>query len=189
MSIKIKVAIFALVVIGVALAIYRKSPPASAEQSTTFPIGSELPSFSFQEVDGGTYKSEDIPSGTWVAIAWYPKAFTPGCTAESCNLSSANEIDKFKVKVMLASTDTPEKNLEFRKKHSLQLPMISDPKGELATKMGIYNKLLKIAKRRTFIFDGNHKFCGAIDSVETSNAASQLARKLEELNCPTVTEE
>src|SRR4051794_15508686 len=71
--------------------------------------GDPAPDFSLPGSDGKTYKLSDFKGKQAVVLAWFPKAFTGGCTAECKSLrASGEEIRKFDAAYFTASCDTPE---------------------------------------------------------------------------------
>ena len=77
-------------------------------------VGDEAPDFELKGSDGKTYKLSDFKGKKPVVIAWYPKAFTPGCTKECKAVAEqGDEIRKFDVAYFTASVDDAETNKKF----------------------------------------------------------------------------
>ena len=82
----------------------------------------QAPDFSLPGTDGKTHKLSDY-KGKTVVVAWYPAAFTGGCTAECKSFRDSGEaIKKFDVAYFMASVDTPEKNTRVRRTGAGGLP-------------------------------------------------------------------
>jgi peroxiredoxin Q/BCP len=77
-------------------------------------VGDEAPDFSLQGSDGNTYSLEQFKGKQAIVIAWYPKAFTHGCTIECKSLAeNGHLLKKFDVSYFMASVDSLEKNTSF----------------------------------------------------------------------------
>lgn len=88
-------------------------------------------------------------------VYFYPKADTPGCTAQSCSLRDAYaELTDAGVKVIGVSTDTPEKNKAFKEKYQLPFTLVSDTEGEVMKAFGVKAiPLLGLASRQCFLIE------------------------------------
>ena len=76
--------------------------------------------------------------GKWVVLYFYPKADTPGCTAQAKEYSRLMyRFDSLGVKVFGISTDSVEDIKRFKEKHGLNVTFLSDPKGEVARAYGV----------------------------------------------------
>ena len=86
---------------------------AAAQTPAELKVGDPAPAFSLPGTDGKTHTLADY-KGKEVVLAWYPAAFTGGCTAECRSIRDAsNTISKYDVAYFMASVDTPEKNKAF----------------------------------------------------------------------------
>ena len=79
-------------------------------------VGDMAPDFTLQGTDGKTHKLSDYRGKQAVVVAWFPKAFTQGCTIECKSLAeNGDKIQKYQVTYFMASTDTIEDNIKFAK--------------------------------------------------------------------------
>ena len=145
-------------------------------------VGDQAPEYSFQGSDEKTYSSKDMVGKQAVVIAWFPRAFTGGCTKECKSLKESGEmLRKFDVAYFTASTDDVKKNADFAKSLELDYPILCDPTGENAKKFGVYNAERNAAARVTFIIGKDGKMLAVIDKVNTESHGSELAKLLDEL--------
>ena len=87
--------------------------PASSRPAVDLKPGDKAPDFSLQGTDGKTYKLSDL-AGKTVVVAWFPKAFTGGCTKECKSLKESGEaIRAFDVTYFAASVDDEATNKKF----------------------------------------------------------------------------
>jgi peroxiredoxin Q/BCP len=144
-------------------------------------VGDPAPDFSVKASDGKTYKLADFKGKTPVVIAWFPKAFTPGCTAQckSYGHDSAN-LKKLGVPYFTASVDTPETNAKFAKSLDLDYPILSDPDKTMAKAYGVVG-LVGVAKRWTFYIDKDGIIREIDKNIKTGNAAPDTVDKLKSL--------
>src|SRR6185503_10509726 len=96
-------------------------------------VGDQAPDFSLQASDGKTYKLSDFKGKQAVVVAWYPKAFTSGCTAECKSMRETGaEIRKFDAAYFTASVDPADTNKKFAESLQADYPILSDPTFETA---------------------------------------------------------
>ena len=144
--------------------------------------GDTAPEYSFTGSDGKTYSSKDMVGKQAVIIAWFPRAFTGGCTKECKSLKESGALLKeFDVAYFTASTDDVTKNADFAKSLELDYPILCDPTGVNAKKFGVYNADRNAAGRVTFIIGKDGKVLSVIDKVNTESHGSDLAKLLDEL--------
>src|SRR4051794_28245337 len=80
-------------------------------------VGDKAPGFKLEATDGKTYSLDQFKGKKAVVLAWFPKADTPGCTAECKSISENSEsLKPLKVAYFTASVDTPEDNKKFSEK-------------------------------------------------------------------------
>src|SRR3954462_9596488 len=89
---------------------------AAAAQTADLKVGDQAPNFKLQATDGKTYQLSDFKGKRAVVLAWFPKAFTQGCTIECKSLAeNGDKIKKYEVAYFMASVDPLEDNIKFAK--------------------------------------------------------------------------
>lgn len=145
-------------------------------------VGETSPVFEMQGSDGKTYKTKDFVGKKAVIIAWFPRAFTGGCTKECKSMKESGDLlKKYDVAYFTASTDPVDKNADFAKSLELDYPILCDPKGENAKKFGILSTDGSKAGRTTFIIGKDGKILAVDSKVNTENHGKDLAEQLEKL--------
>jgi peroxiredoxin Q/BCP len=143
--------------------------------------GSAAPDWTLQGSDGKTYSSSQF-KGKGFVLAWFPKAFTGGCTEELGAVRDAQaELAKFDAQVFMVSFDPPEKNADFAKSLDAKLVLLSDPKGDVANLYGVSALGGMYAKRWTFYVDKDGVIRFVDKAVRTATAGKDIASKLHEL--------
>ena len=189
--------VVALVAVGTAMA---QTPAGAPAAAPTLKVGDMAPDFSLQGTDGKTHKLSDYRGKQAVVIAWFPKAFTQGCTIECKSLAeNGDKIKKYDVAYFMASIDSIEDNTKFAKATSVTLqgrggapatvvekkeadfPLLSDPTKEVATKYGVLMANGQAANRWTFYIDKTGKVVAIDTAVRPATSAEDMITKLEEL--------
>lgn len=140
-------------------------------------IGDEAP-----DIVLGQTSLKDL-RGKKVILYFYPKDFTPGCTAEACNLRDYYKIlfDNGFV-VFGISPDTSESHEKFKNIYNLPFELIADPEKKIIEAFGVwgekklYGKISKGVIRTTFVIDENGKIEKIFQKVDTKNHAQQILR-------------
>lgn len=153
----------------------------AAQASSDLKVGDTAPAFSLPGSDGRTHTLAEN-HGKWVVLAWYPKAFTGGCTAECKAFTSSGEaIKKFDVAYFMASVDDAETNKKFAEQEQANFPMLSDPEKNVANAYGVLPAGRGFAQRWTFYINPDGKIAYIDKSVNTATAGADLAARLEAL--------
>ncbi|WP_439100523.1 peroxiredoxin [Congregibacter sp.] len=143
-------------------------------------VGDRAPNFTLQASDGETYDLADYRGKQAVVLAWFPRAFTSGCTVECKSLAeNGDEIRKFDVTYFMASTDPVEKNAEFADETKADFPLLSDPDGEVARAYGVFTR--GFARRYTFYIDVDGVITHIDTAVKPSSSAEDMIANLENL--------
>ena len=119
--------------------------------------------------------------GQKVILYFYPKNFTPGCTAQACNLRDNYEILLAKGYVVLGiSTDSEKRHQNFIAKHELPFSLISDPEHQIHDLYGTWRlkkfmgKEFMSTMRTTFIIDEEGEISNVIEKVITKDHTAQI---------------
>jgi len=185
----------ALLTIGLAAAL----AVGVGAQSTELKVGDPAPDFKLQASDGKTYQLADFKGKKAVVVAWFPKAFTQGCTIECKSLAeNGDKIKMYDVAYFMASVDSVEDNTKFAKATSVTLqgrgggpstvvdkkeadfPLLSDPTKEVAGKYGVLNAG-GVSNRWTFYIDKTGKISHIEKTVRPATSAEDMIAKLGEL--------
>jgi thioredoxin-dependent peroxiredoxin len=180
-------------------AVLAQAPPGAAP-ATVLKVGDMAPDFSLQGTDGKTHKLSDYRGKQAVVIAWFPKAFTQGCTIECKSLAeNGDKIKQYDVAYFMASVDNIEDNTKFAKATSVTLqgrggastvvekkeadfPMLADPTKEVATKYGVLMAQAPLANRWTFYIDKSGKIAAIDTKINPATSAQDMVARLAELN-------
>ena len=145
--------------------------------------GDAAPDFELIDQDGQLHSIEDY-RGKWVALYFYPKDATPGCTTEACefrdNIFAFKNLD---CQILGVSLDDAESHKEFSEKHGLPFPLLADTEGTTADAYGVKKKFLGIAyaKRQTFLIDPEGNIARHYANVDPDTHSQELLADLEAL--------
>src|SRR5277367_3720310 len=145
----------------------------AAPMSTTLKVGDQAPDFTLPSTEGKPVKLSDYRGKKTVVLAFFPAAFTGGCTTEMQTYQFG--ISKFEgadTQVFGVSTDNTPSQREFATKLKLSFPLLSDfLDRKVATAYGVLNGERGIANRVTFVIDKN----GKIDFMEQGKSAIETS--------------
>ncbi len=114
-------------------------------------IGDTVPTVEAIDHEGRPFPFNETLSQGMTLVFFYPKADTPGCTAQACGLRDQfKSFEQLNIKIIGISRDTPKSQARFRKKHNLNFPLLADEKGTLAKAFGVPS-LLGFSKRQSFL--------------------------------------
>jgi thioredoxin-dependent peroxiredoxin len=157
----------------------------AAQPAPALKPGDPAPDFTLQGTDGKTYKLSDFKGKKPVVLAWFPKAFTPGCTAECKSLRAHSaDLRKFDVAYFTVSCDDVETNKRFGESLGVDYPILSDPTRATARAYGVVSGDRKYAARTTFYIGKDGRILFVDDKVRTGTHGSDVAAKLKELHIP-----
>lgn len=115
-------------------------------------VGAELPATAVSNEAGETVDLKASAGKGYTLVYFYPKADTPGCTAQACSLRDAYETLQEKgVTIYGASFDDVEAQQAFRKKYQLPFHLLADTEGKLAGAFDV-PQIKGFAKRQAFLF-------------------------------------
>lgn len=144
-------------------------------------VGSAAPDFRLQDQNGEWHALEDY-RGTWLAVYFYPKNDTPGCTTEACNFR--DNIYAFKAigaAVVGISVDDVESHKQFSEKYKLPFVILADETGATAEAYGVLRdwKLTKIAARQSFLVNPEGVIVKHYGDVDPDNHTQEVLADLE----------
>ncbi len=180
---------------------------ATGTQAADLKSGDMAPDFTVKASDGKTYSLKQFKGKQAVVIAWFPKAFTPGCTAECDSFRTTgvegytfsmlggrkfdvksrkkgSGLDKYDVAFFTASCDTPETNARFAKELKLDYPILSDNSTKMAKAYGVIKGKRPYPARYTFIIGKDGKILEVDKQKNTAGHGAEVAKKLAKYGVP-----
>lgn len=146
--------------------------------------GDEAPDFTLQGSDGQTYSLADFQGKQAVVVAWFPKAYTRGCTIECKSLADNGDLIRaYDVTYFMASVDPLEDTVGFAEEQGADFPLLSDPTKATAKAYGVLSPM-GFAKRHTFYIGSDGVILAVDREVQPETSAQDMARKLGELGVP-----
>ena len=146
----------------------------------TLKIGDKIPAFECLDNTGNVVNSDDL-MGKKLIVFFYPRANTPGCTAEACNISdNYSKLDKMGYNILGVSCDKVETQNKFSNKFGFQYPLLADTEKKLVKLFGVWGpkkfrgREYEGILRMTFIFDEDLVLTRLIDKVNTKEHADQI---------------
>jgi peroxiredoxin Q/BCP len=143
-------------------------------------IGDKVPEFSVSD-DLGNIQSLSDYFGRKLIIFFYPKANTPGCTAEACDLRDHyKELKEAGYSLLGVSADSSKTQHNFSKKFNFPFPLLADENKEVINIFGVWGPKKFMGKeyegilRKTFIIDEKGIVERVIEKVKTKEHASQI---------------
>lgn len=147
-------------------------------------VGSAAPDFRLQDQNGKWQKLSDY-RGKWVALYFYPKDQTPGCTTQACefrdNIFAFRELN---AQILGISVDDVESHKKFAEKHSLPFPILADSKKATTKQYGVlksYLGALELARRETFLIDPEGRIVKRYADVEPKGHSQEVLKDIKEL--------
>ena len=154
---------------------------AAGAQDAQLQAGDMAPDFSLQASDGKTYDLVDFRGEQAVVIAWYPRAFTRGCTIECKSLAeNGHLVREYEVTYFMASVDPLEENTAFAAEQNADFPLLSDPTKVTANAYGVLNQR-GMANRWTFYIGESGRILYIDKEVRPRTSAEDMAARLGEL--------
>lgn len=143
-------------------------------------IGDKLPEFEGINQNGETIDSKKF-DGKKLVVFFYPKANTPGCTAEACNLRDHySELQQQGFQLLGVSADPVKSQKNFSTKFELPFDIIADENRDIIEKFGVWQMKKFMGRefmgivRTTFVFDEKGICTQVIDKVKTKDHAAQI---------------
>jgi thioredoxin-dependent peroxiredoxin len=144
--------------------------------------GDDAPDFELPGSDGRTHRLSEFRGRRAVVLAWFPKAFTGGCTAECEALgASSAALGAFDAQIFGVSTDRPETNRAFAASMGIDYPILSDPLKTVARRYGVVGRS-GYPSRWTFYIGHDGRILDVDRRVRVTSHGSDVAERLESLN-------
>ncbi len=135
--------------------------------------GQKFPDVEFITEDEGRISPSDL-TGQRSVLYFYPKDGAPGCTKEACSFRNRiADYEQAGIKVYGVSLDSPESHREFREKHNLNFPLLTDENGQAAEALGVLGDR-GVANRTTFLLDSEGKISEVYPEVSPEAHADEI---------------
>jgi peroxiredoxin Q/BCP len=149
---------------------------------TSLKIGDQAPNFTSKDQDGNPVSLADY-KGKKLVLFFYPKASTPGCTVEACNLRDNYErFQALGYDILGVSADSERRQTNFRNKHEFPYPLLADEDKSVINAFGVWGPKKFMGKeydgihRTTFVIDENGILEDVITKVKTKEHTSQILK-------------
>lgn len=148
----------------------------------TLKKGDKAPNFKGMDQDGKIHQLENY-QGKKLVLFFYPKANTPGCTAEACDLR--DHYSTFQAQnyaILGVSADNAKAQSSFKNKQELPFPLIADEDKSVIQAFGVWGPKKFMGKeydgihRTTFVIDEDGMILEVIDKVKTKGHAAQILK-------------
>ena len=150
----------------------------------TLNVGDKAPDFQVLNQNGNLVQSSDLKGKAYI-LFFYPRASTPGCTAEACSLNDKfSELRKKGFEIFGVSEDTPAKQMKFKEKYAFTYDLLADTEHHLIDAYGVWGPKKFMGKeydglhRTTFIIDADGIVSHVINKVRTKDHADQILELL-----------
>ena len=149
---------------------------------TTLKIGDKAPNFSANDQDGNLHTLENY-KGKKLVVFFYPKANTPGCTAEACDLR--DNFERFQANnyaLLGVSADNAKAQSNFKNKYTFPFPLLADGNKSVIQDFGVWGPKKFMGKeydgihRTTFIIDESGIIIDVISEVKTKDHTAQIIK-------------
>lgn len=146
----------------------------------TLRVGDKVPPFNAKDQDGNTINLSDY-KGKKLIVFFYPRANTPGCTAEACNLrDNYAALQAQGYHLLGVSEDSQRKQSNFKKKFDFPFPLLADEDHTVIDTFGVWGPKKFMGRefdgihRKTFVINEEGSITRVIDKVKTKDHAAQL---------------
>ncbi|WP_109301128.1 thioredoxin-dependent thiol peroxidase [Aquimarina sp. AU474] len=147
---------------------------------TTLKTGDKAPNFTALDQEGNTISLSDY-QGKKLVVFFYPKASTPGCTVEACNLRDNYQTFQSQgYEILGVSADSAKRQQNFKNKFELPYPLLADEDKKVIEAFGVWGPKKFMGKeydgihRTTFVIDENGIISEVILKVKTKDHAAQI---------------
>ncbi|MAD07339.1 MAG: peroxiredoxin [Gammaproteobacteria bacterium] len=146
-------------------------------------VGDRAPDFELPGTDGNTHTLV-AADNSWLVVAWFPKAYTSGCTIECKSLAeNGHLLNQYNVRYYMASVDALADNQGFAVQQEADFPLLSDTSKRVAEQFGVLSAG-GYAKRHTFYMNAEGTIVAIDRKVQPSTSAEDMAAMLAKLEAP-----
>ena len=150
----------------------------------TLKVGDKAPEFQVLNQNENPVKSSELKGRAYI-LFFYPRASTPGCTAEACSLNDKfSELRKSGFEIFGVSEDTPAKQMKFKEKYGFTYDLLADTEHQLIDAYGVWGPKKFMGKeydglhRTTVIINADGIISYVINKVRTKDHADQILELL-----------
>ena len=146
-------------------------------------VGEAAPAFRLQDQSGQWHTLEQY-RGTWVALYFYPKDDTPGCTKEACAFrDNIFAFEKIGATILGVSLDDVDSHQAFAEKYSLPFSLLADPSGQTAEAYGVLKSMatFRFAQRQSFIIGPDGQIRKHYSKVNAEEHSEEVLADLKQL--------
>jgi peroxiredoxin Q/BCP len=147
-------------------------------------VGDMAPDFELPATNGKQYRLSELRGESAVVLAWFPRAFTSGCTIECRSITrSGDKLQQFDVHYFMISVDPIERNTRFAESLLANFPLLSDASKEVARDYGVlYDD--RFALRHTFYINREGRIEAIDRNVNPETSAADMIEQLEAMGVP-----
>lgn len=146
----------------------------------TLKQGDAVPNFTAKDEQGNTISLSDY-KGKKLVVFFYPKASTPGCTVEACNLrDNYKALQEEGFELLGVSADSAKRQANFKNKYEFPFPLLADEDKTVINTFGVWGPKKFMGReydgihRKTFIINEKGIVERVIDKVKTKDHAAQI---------------
>ena len=146
----------------------------------TLKQGDAVPNFTAKDEQENTISLSDY-KGKKLVVFFYPKASTPGCTVEACNLrDNYKALQEEGFELLGVSADSAKRQANFKNKYEFPFPLLADEDKTVINAFGVWGPKKFMGReydgihRKTFIINEKGIVERVIDKVKTKDHAAQI---------------
>lgn len=146
-------------------------------------VGDKAPAFNVNNENGEKVTMEDF-KGQKLAIYFYPKDNTPGCTAQACNLTdNYDALKKENISIIGVSADDETKHTKFIAKYNIPFPLLADTDKKMINDYGVWGLKKFMGKeydgihRTTFLIDEDRTIIDIIEKPKTKAHSEEILER------------
>jgi peroxiredoxin Q/BCP len=164
------------------------SATALADSAAVPAVGQPAPAFKLQDQAGKWHTLADY-KGKWVAVYFYPKDDTPGCTTQACSFrDNVFAFNKEGAVILGISVDDVESHKAFAEKHGLPFTLLADADKAVSKRYGVlktYMGVMEMARRDTFLIDPQGRIAKHYESVDPAGHSAVVLADIKALKAGT----